>query len=198
MKSNILHPLSVQGELIDRGTLLFTLREFSRIFHISPVGTKYFLETYAKKGLFTRLKKGLYGLKRHLPPEGEIANALYRPSYISFEYALAKYGIIPEMPYSITSATVKPTRTFSVAGKTFSYFKIKKQFFTGYLSSKEEERVVLIAEPEKALVDYLYFVSLGKKFYNDRLNIANLNKEKIIKYAGLFKRSGLMKLVKKL
>ena len=198
MKSKILQPLSVQGELIDRGTLLFTPREFSRIFHISPAGTKYFLETYAKKGLFTRLKKGLYGLKRHLPGEEEIANALYRPSYISFEYALAKYGIIPEMPYSITSAAAKPTRTFSAAGRTFSYFKIKKQFFTGYLSSKEEGRVVLIAEPEKALVDYLYFVSLGKKSYNDRLNAAKLDKKKIIKYAKLFKRSGLIKLIEKL
>ncbi len=196
MKRNKLQILAVQNELIDRGALLFTPQEFGRIFCASFLETKYFLETNTKKGLFIRLKKGLYGLKRHIPNEEEIANALYGPSYISFEYALAKYGIIPEMSYSITSATTKPTRIFNVVNKTFSYSKVKKHFFTGYIPVKKEGRVFLIAEPEKALIDYLYFVSLGKKTYNDRLNTAGLDKEKIIRYAGLFERSGLIKLLK--
>lgn len=131
-------------------------------------------------------------------PEEEIANRLYRPSYISFEYAMATYNILLEMPYSVTSATTKPTRTFTVGGKTFSYFTIKREAFTGYTPLKRAGRTVLIAEPEKALVDYLYFVSLGKKPRNDRLNTASLDKQKILHYARLYQRTGLDQLLKEI
>ncbi len=148
-----------------------------------------------------RLKKGLYAFEGRLPTGEEIANALYRPSYISFEYALAKHSIIPEAIYTITSATTKPTRTFETNNLGFEYFKIKKQAFTGYVLVKEgaaRTSNVLIAEPEKAVVDYLYFVSLGKRQPNDRMNIRGLNRKKIIRYANLYGRRGLMKLIEKL
>ena len=55
---------------------------------------------------------------------------------------------------------------------------------------------VLIAEPEKALTDYLYFVDLKRKTLNERLNIRKLKKKTVIEYARLFGRKSLMKLVK--
>lgn len=198
MKQNLLDPFVVQKTLLEKNIRIFNSEEFRRIFNVSPVKTKYFLETYARKGLFARIKKGLYALKNQFPSEEEIANAIYKPSYISFEYALAKYGIIPEMVYAVTSATPKPTRRFSVNDKEFYYFTLKKQTFTGYVLTKEKDKSFLIAEPEKALVDYLYFVSLGRKTLNDRLSVSNLKKEKIIRYAKLFNRPGLLNLIKKL
>jgi predicted transcriptional regulator of viral defense system len=198
MKSNILQPLLVQEELIRRQIFIFTPEEFGRVFGISATRTKYFLENYTKKGLFLRIKKGLYVLKHHLPNEEQIANALYRPSYLSFEYALAKHGLIPEMVYSVTSATTKPTREFVLNNKVFIYFKIKKQAFTGYTLIKEGKHSFFLAEPEKALVDYLYFVSLGQKSFNERINISALSKTKIIKYAKLYQREGLLKIIQKI
>ena len=44
-------------------------------------------------------------------------------------------------------------------------------------------------------MDYLYFVSLGKKPQNDRLNTANLDKQKVLSYASLYQRTGLDKLL---
>lgn len=194
----MVQPFSVQEKLKARGAILFTPQEFVRIFPLSLTKAKYFLETYTKKGLFERLKKGLYGLKGALPHEEVIANALYRPSYISFEYALAKYGIIPEMPYVVTSATTKATCSFSIRGREFSYRKIKKEAFAGYLPVREDDHTFFIAEPEKALVDYFYFLSLGKVPKNDRMRVKNLNKEKLIQYAQLYKRPSLIELVKDL
>ena len=57
-------------------------------------------------------------------------------------------------------------------------------------------RTVLIADPEKALVDYLYFVSLGRKPRNDRLNTTGLNRQKSLGYASLYQRAGLDQLVR--
>ena len=99
------------------------------------------------------------------------------------------------MPYGITSATTKPTREFTQAGKSFNYFKIKSEAYTGYILTADG---ILIAEPEKALVDYLYFMVLGKKSLNDRLYIKSLNKAKLLKFARLFKRKKLVKLLKSL
>lgn len=201
MKQIKLAPFIVRKELLSRKVSLFTAEDFRRIFHSSPEKTKYFLETYTKKGLFMRLKQGLYAFEGRFPTGEEIANALYKPSYISFEYALAKYSIIPEAVHVITSATTKPTRVFESGDLGFEYFKIKKQAFTGYLLTKEggaRTSSVLMAEPEKAVVDFLYFVSLGKRQLNDRLTVRRLNRKKIIAYAKLYNRPSLIQRVQKL
>ncbi|PIU74226.1 hypothetical protein COS77_02590 [Candidatus Roizmanbacteria bacterium CG06_land_8_20_14_3_00_34_14] len=192
----LLKPLQVREELLQRNLRFFTSQDFIRIYKIPSYSVKYFLETQVKKGLFSRLKRGIYTLKTDIPSEEEIANAIYKPSYISFEYALAYYNLIPEMVYSVTSATTMPTRLFNVSGKAFSYQTIKKEAFTGYSLNKIEGKNFLIAEKEKALVDYLYFVSLKKSPENDRLETKGFDKEKIIFYATLFKNKRLNNLIK--
>jgi predicted transcriptional regulator of viral defense system len=192
----ILKPLSVREELLQRGVGIFTPQDFQRIFCANRLRTKYFLEEYTRGGLFLRLKNGLYALKTDPPPEEETANRLYRPSYLSFEYALATYNILPEMPYSVTSATTKPTRTFAVGERTFSYLTIKRSAFAGYMPARRSSRTVLIADAEKALVDYLYFVSLGRKPRNDRLDPAGLDRQKALGYSALYQRAGLDRLVR--
>ncbi len=201
----LLKPFQIREELLKRNLRIFTGQEFTRIFQASSHSTKYFLETQGQEGILLRLKRGIYTLKTDPPSEEEIANVLYKPSYISFEYALAYYNLIPEMPYVITSATTKPTRLFTTSNKSFSYRTIKKEVFTGYVLIKLENKSFLIAEKEKALVDYLYFVSLRKSSHNERLleNLKNkgyyktegLNKKKIIFYTKLFENKKLFDLV---
>jgi len=201
----LLKPIQIRKELFKRKLKIFTAQEFMRIFQISPRSTKYFLETQVQEGFLFRLKRGIYTLKTDSPSEEEIANALYKPSYISFEYALAYYNLLPEMPYIVTSATTKPTRLFNTSDKSFSYRTIKKEVFTGYVLTKLESKSFLIAEKEKALVDYLYFVSLRKASQNERLfeNLNNkgysqtkrFNKEKINIYTKLFENEKLFHLV---
>jgi predicted transcriptional regulator of viral defense system len=214
--NTLLKPLQVRETLLDKKVRTFTARDFENIFRTSSTRAKYFLETQTDEGLLTRLKRGVYALKTDLPSAEEIANSLYKPSYISFEYALAYWGLIPEMPYAITSATTKPTRDFIVHNRGYSYFTIKPEAYTGYRLIRTNRRVslkgedlyltetnstevgaFLMAEPEKALVDYLYFVSLGKKMPNDRLFIepGAIDKQKLLEYAQLYDRKSLMKLV---
>lgn len=202
MKREKLTYLTVRNKLKETKVSIFTPVLFRQIFQVSPHRVKYFLETYTKKGLFLRLKQGTYAFLDRAPTEEEIANALYHPSYISFEYAMSRYGIIPETVYIISSATTKPTRFFEVANIGYSYFKMKREAYTGYRLHKnqfgERSSHVLLAEPEKALVDYLYFVSLGRKTLNDRLELRNLDRKKIQRYAELFQNKKLTKLIEKI
>lgn len=191
-------PILVREELLNRGIRVFTPLEFRRIFPKPQEQIQYFLESQTRQGLLTRLKKGLYALKTDLPGDEEIANALYKPSYLSFEYAMAKYGIIPESPYNLTSATTNPTRLFTHDHQAFSYFTIKQESYTGYFLDTVGDKKVLIAEAEKALVDYLYFVAIGQRFWNDRFDVSQLDKNKVIEYAKLFDRDKILELVEKL
>lgn len=177
---------------------MFSGQDFERLFGVKSLAVKYFLEKESGGGILVRLKRGLYALKTDWPAEEEVANRLYRPSYISFEYALAYYNIWPEMVYAVTCATTKATRTFEIEDKKMTYLKIKRQAYTGYRLVKEEGKSFLIAEPEKALVDYLYFVSLGKKSINDRLNTKSLERKKMVSYGKLFGRKKLMSLIKEI
>jgi hypothetical protein len=202
----LLKPIYVREILLKKGVRVFTPLDFARIFQISASKTKNFLETQTNGGLFVRLKQGIYGLKTDLPGEEIIANALYKPSYISFEYALAYYNLIPEMPYTITSATTKPTRIFIANGQSFTYSTIKLEAYTGYSLIKVDRSALhnslglesfLLADPEKALVDYLYFVSIGKRMGNDRIDLESkpLNPNKLAAFAKLYNREKLMRLI---
>lgn len=197
----LLKPLIIREELLKRNLRVFTGQEIMRIFSVSTSVTKHLLETNVQNGFLLRLKRGLFALGTDKPTEEEIANALYRPSYLSFEYALAYYNLLPEMSYVITSATTKPTRLFDVSGKAFSYRTIKQEAYTGYQIVKRENGYFYIAEKEKAIIDYLYFVSLRKAPQNDRLldtirdKSHKLKKGKMLTYAKLFANKELSNLI---
>ena len=153
------------------------------------------LSRWGKKNWIYSLKRGLYELTypRNLNiPDLFIANKLYSPSYVSLETALSHYSIIPEVSMAVTSITSKPTRTFKNKHGLFVYRTVKPASFTGYHTEKYDNFDVLMAEPEKALVDYIYFKTYHHKKFNaveerlDKESISRLNKNKLNKYAKLY------------
>ena len=156
----------------------------------------YQLSLWTKKGHLIRLKNGLYAFSRDrekLRGEG-VAFLLYQPSYLSLETALARYGFIPEIVYAYTSVTARTTRTFENACGRFIYRHVKSELFWGYVQMNTEHGPYLMAEPEKALLDYFYLnmarINNDDDFYNLRLNEEEmektLNKEKFLKYLNAF------------
>ena len=144
----------------------------------------------------------LSNLTLAVSPEATLFAPLYLNAYVvlfpsSFEYALAYYNLIPEMVYKVTSATTKTTREFVTDDKTYSYSTIKPVAYTGYELKVIDEKRFLMAEAEKAAVDYLYLVSLNKRAWLERLDLSSVNKNKVKFYAGLFGKKSLDKLIKK-
>jgi predicted transcriptional regulator of viral defense system len=85
-----------------------------------------------------------------------MVNHLYSPSYVSFETALSYYGLIPEGVYSITSAATKKTTSFKSPTANFIYHRIKPQLYFGYRLASQGGQGYKVADPEKAVLDYLY------------------------------------------
>jgi len=177
----------------DKQINIFSTADFENIASLSRESAWAALGRYVKMGLIKSPKRGLYYFADNPPDPYLLANKIYIPSYISFETALSYYSVIPEVVYTVTCATTKTTREFDNGDIAFAYYKIKLQAFAGYLKKED----YLIADPEKALTDYLYFVALGKKTLNDRLDTSQLDKSKIIKYTRLFNNQKLDKMISK-
>lgn len=163
-------------EKIDKS--YFTVSDLEKITGLKRESLLIFLTRLVKKELIVRLKKGLYA-KSGLQIE-EIASQLYQPSYLSFESALSKYGILSQIPYSLMFATTRRTKKEMLAGTKVEYHQLKKELFFGF----KKKGNIFIAEPEKAFLDQLYLASKGQTLLNtDELSLSVLNKEQFKKFA---------------
>lgn len=116
-----------------------------------------------KRGDLISLKKGFYVFSEPYRTNPldlmAVANGLYAPSYISFEYALSMYGMIPEKVIEITSATSKNNKLYDTPIGRFSYKKVPlKAYSLGVDWSFDEfEGGRFFATPEKALCDKIRY-----------------------------------------
>ena len=111
-----------------------------------------------KNGDCFQIVKGLYETDKNVP-SFLLAASIYGPSYISFEYALSYYGLIPEMVYEVTSATFKKNKTkrYITDFGSFYYRDIPSSAFPYFVFlNKEGDYYYRIASKEKALCDLLY------------------------------------------
>jgi len=121
-----------------------------------------------KNGEILQLKRGLYILSPRFGGEidyGVISNLLYGPSYLSLEYALSFWGLIPERVLEITGMTNKRNKSFSTPLGVFSYRYINNaKFSTGVVLNQSDIQTRMsgkqgvsffIATKEKALCDKL-------------------------------------------
>ena len=114
-----------------------------------------------KKGELFKLKNGLYETDENTPGY-LLACCLYGPSYLSFDYALSYYGMIPEKVVNYTSATrnKKKKKRFENKFGTFLYRDVPQAVY--HLEVKlivEGNYSYQIATKEKALCDKLYTLS---------------------------------------
>lgn len=116
---------------------------------------------WVKKGYLLQLKKGVYVFSdtyRKITPSNRfIANYLVLPSYLSLEYALGYYDLIPERVIVYSSLTTKKTQEFNNALGRFEYCSVKESLFFGFTKDASERQEFFIALPEKAILDFFYF-----------------------------------------
>ena len=113
-----------------------------------------------KDGQLIRLKRGLYVVSDEVSGKPVnaclCANHIYGPSYVSQQWALRWYGLIPERVYTMTSVTTKRTRIFENSIGRFTYEQVKPEYFAIGIDHVEEDGITfLIASREKALCDMI-------------------------------------------
>lgn len=113
-------------------------------------------------GRLIPITRGLY--ETDTATDGKyLAGRIYGPSYLSFDYALYIYSLIPEaVCKTYTSATFNKRRAKKYQNHfgTFIYRDIPPEVYPlGVLIHEENNCSYQIATPEKALCDKLYTIS---------------------------------------
>lgn len=112
----------------------------------------------ANRGTIIRLNRGIYETDPEVSP-WLLASSILSPSYLSFDFALSYYGLIPEKVVCITSASLQMNKnlTYTNPFARYEYSDIPASAFSegiGYI--EEDGYTVKIAMKEKAICDSLY------------------------------------------
>ena len=135
---------------------------------------KVVLHRLVRQDKLNRLMKGYYAISGTNVDWEQFACEILRPSYISLEYALYSYGIIEQVPATITLITTKKTRELQLPFQVLEYSHINPNLYFGYRIQDN----FLIAEKEKALLDELYLISLKKRHFPLKsLDLSKINKK---------------------
>ena len=184
--------------------------------------TQMLIEQYQKyanpKAKIKRLVDGgaLYSVTRGLYETDKnvsgycLAGAIFGPSYLSFDYALSVYGLIPEAVYTFTSATFdkKKVREQENHFGRFTYRDVPLEAYPfGIIIKEENGYVYQMATPEKALCDKLYTMPpvtsqkeiermLFEDLRIDRTEFEKLNADEILQVGDKYHCNNLKYLMK--
>ncbi len=156
------------------GVKIVSLSDLRKLLDIEKDNTAYKIaEKLIAEKFLLRLKKGVYLSSFNPPDSFEIANAIYTPSYISLESALNYYGVLPQFPYSVTSVSPKKSKKLLIDEKEFEYVQVSHKLYWDF----RREGQIVIASPEKALLDMIYIVSKGmRRLEFEDLDYSPINK----------------------
>jgi hypothetical protein len=130
------------------------------------------IERDIKNGKYIRVVKGLYETNKNTSGY-LLAGSIYGPSYLSFDFALAYYDLIPERVVNCTCAIFnkKKKKRYNTPFGVYLYQDVPSRvYYLGVNLIKEGDYYYQIATAEKALCDKLYTLSPLK----NRTNLIHL------------------------
>lgn len=161
------------------------------------------------KGYLISLKKGWYVSEAYLNKQLEleryfeyISNQLRKPSYLSLEYMLSRFNLIPEAVNIWTSITIKSTRKYENKLGNFVYKNIKEDLFTGYEEINYPEFKIYRATKAKSLFDFLYLKqNLSEDLEYElkeglRINWGQFSKKNVEEFSKYVQKSEMKKMEK--
>ncbi len=127
-------------------------------------------------GDMIRIKRGLYYLPERFQKNGIdpyfFCQKIYGPSYISLETALSWHSWIPEAVFTITSVSLKKSKTFNTPIGVYSYSRVPQNTFFSLIEKVTDKNgnSFFMAHPLKALIDYFY---INKKKWCGIMDLTN-------------------------
>lgn len=140
-----------------------TLHQLGSQLGLTPRTVDTYISRFLKRREIIPLRRGVYissaffnKNRSDLSYSFYLANIMRVSSYVSSWTALQYYNLTTEAIRSISSVTLKVTRSYETKAGAFSYQSIQKGLFVDYVLVKGTFDF-FIASPSKALFDLLYF-----------------------------------------
>ncbi len=174
-------------QLYSKPETVFTVDEIAQLFpNISYKSLRDRLYYFTKIGKLKRLHHGIYAKKEH--NSFELANKVYKPSYISLETVLAT-GSVVFQHYETIFLVSYLTRTIRVNSTDIQYRQIKGEVLTN-IQGIEQKTGYFIATLERAFLDAVY---IYKDYHFD--NLGAINWEKVESLTKIYKSKAFEKRV---
>jgi predicted transcriptional regulator of viral defense system len=174
-----------------RTNSILRLDDLAHRYNIQEIVARNALRRYEARGLVEHISNKVYinRLNQQFSAR-ELVNVLRPDSYISLESALVDRGIISQSPAVLTCVTVGYPKTFSSHSVTIVYRKISQELFWGFEEKRTLYNTYRTAEPEKALLDWIYLSRQeGLPTPLDEINVQFLDASKLRSYAKRFPRT---------
>jgi predicted transcriptional regulator of viral defense system len=181
-------------KLYDSKLSLMNSRTLNTILGINNEQTFFRIIAGLKKdNIIRKVERDKYQINHQAVDDFEMANFLYEPSYVSLETALNYWGILSQFPFEITCVTNKKSVVKKLDDKIFAYHHLSPKLYGMFYKVKNS----LIASPEKALFDQLYFASKGLgTVNNDEYDLSKVNRKNFLNLCNQLRANkGMMKLV---
>ncbi len=142
---------------------LVTLRDVMDILGCSYAHARKLAHQLEKKRWLDRLAPGKYQFipasrgSQAVPDMNPLlaGSMLVEPYYFSYATANHFYGFSPQVPATVYVATTKTKRPTEIRGVEYRFVSLKPSKFFGYQKARVYTAEVMMAEPEKAVVDSL-------------------------------------------
>jgi hypothetical protein len=163
-----------------KGKIFFSSEDVAGLFGLKTSSAQVFCSRMVKRGAFIRLKKDFYVAEERWPYLDRkefffISNHLQVPSYISFTTALVYHEVSTQSPQGwLESAALKRSVQYTAGGTSFSYFKLKRDLYFGFVKTG----TFFMALKEKAFLDVCHLSVYGRYACDwAALDLGSLNKK---------------------
>lgn len=143
------------------------------------------LSRLTKRGLLSRVANGVYLNKFVRDASASDFVSILKPNaYVSLESALNHWGISTQSPVALTCVTTGNAKEYRTPEFTISFRTISERLFWGFVEKQTRYSKYRIAEPEKALLDWIYLtLQSGLTPRLDEIELNSIDKRKLVKYA---------------
>jgi predicted transcriptional regulator of viral defense system len=165
--------------------------DLARRYNINENAVGNALRRQERRGLVEHISNKIYINKlAHEFSSKELVNLLRPEAYISLESALAEWGISTQSPSMLTCVTTGFGRKFRSPSVRIVYRHIGKPLYWGFQEKRTRHGHYKIAEPEKALLDWIYLKRQeGLPVALDELNLRPTDREKLLRYGQKYPKS---------
>ncbi len=179
--------ITLLRDVAQQGGDFLTLQGLRQLTGLSEGAVRKAVARLEKKGFIKRVGPGLYANWFGHPTLEALAMMIGAPCYISFESALERYGILSQMPLVLTCASTSRSGTRQTPLGEIVFHRLHPRLFFGY----RNEEGILWAEPEKALLDWIY---VHRKRYGvhpalDELMLDNVDRQQLAEWARRYPRT---------
>ncbi len=148
------HINEIRKQLQDVRFPVFKVSDLKSIEGISDGYRRVLLHNLLSRGEIVRITRGVYTFHR----DADVVCFAFSPSYYGFEDALSIRGLSDQAtnPIVMSKRNVRRGPRHFI-GRNYLVYHVDKRLFFGYDMVKHNDFWIPVSDPEKTLIDMLYF-----------------------------------------